>query len=47
MGRKSRRPDELAVGETPSDGPLYPIGWGAPEIQSATNQRWDSGFKTR
>ena len=46
-GFKSRRPDEFAVGGTLSDRPLFPVCWGAPEIQSATNQRWDSGCVTR
>ena len=46
-GRKSRRPDELKTALTSSDRPLSRFEWGAPEMQSATNQRSVSGFETR
>gem|GEM_PF-5449566 len=35
---KSRRPDELKGTLTSSDRPFSPDYWGAPEMQSATNQ---------
>ena len=38
--RPSRRPDELKAVKTPPDRPLSPFCWGAPEMQSATNQLW-------
>ena len=47
VGAKSRRSDVNFANLTGAIGQISWMKWGAPVLQSATNQRWDSWFHTR